>query len=436
MIKAVLHKHVMSKYPKMVVWGKLISITGSAQVLIQAIGFVSGIMIIRLLSTSEYALYTLANTMLGTMTLLSDGGINSGVMALGGRVWQDKVKLGIVMNTGMDLRRKFAIVSLVIAVPILFFFLKNNAASWLMSVLIVASLIPAFFTALSGSLLEIAPKLHQDIVPLQKNQIFSNIFRSILLGATIFIFPWAFIAILSGGLPQLWANIRLRKISSNYVDLSKKPDPEVRKEILTIVKRILPGAIYYCIYGQISIWLISIFGSTTAIAQIGALSRLTMILNLFSVLFAVLIIPRFARLPEQSIDLLSRFYKIQIGAILLNILIIFFVMLFPTQILSLLGNKYSGLNDEIILIMIGGCISLMVGITNSIVLSRGWVIFPAINIGLSVATQIVLLLVLDLSVMQNVLLFSIINYAITYIMLFLYFIIKNHKHVKSIKVAL
>src|SRR4051812_39271310 len=105
MIKGILHKHVTSKYPQMVEWGKLISITGSAQVLIQAIGFVSGIMIIRLLSTSEYALYTLANTMLGTMTLLTDGGINTGVMAQGGRVWQDKVKLGIVMNTGMDLRR-------------------------------------------------------------------------------------------------------------------------------------------------------------------------------------------------------------------------------------------------------------------------------------------------------------------------------------------
>jgi O-antigen/teichoic acid export membrane protein len=436
MIKDVLHKHVTSKYPKMVEWGKLISITGSAQVMIQAIGFVSGIMIIRLLSTPEYALYTLANTMLGTMTLLSDGGINTGVMALGGKVWQDKVKLGIVMNTGMDLRKKFAVVSLIIAIPILIVFLRHNEASWLMSILIIASLIPAFFTALSGSLLEIAPKLHQDIGPLQKNQILSNVFRAMLLGATIFIFPWAFIAILSGGLPQLWANIRLRKISSNYVDLDQKPDPVVRKEILTVVKKILPGAIYYCIYGQITIWLISIFGSTTAIAQIGALSRLTMILNLFTVLFTVLIIPRFARLPEYSTDLLSRFYKIQAGLLVLSIGIVFFVILFPTQILLLLGNKYSGLNTEIILITISSCLSMIAGVTNSILFARGWVMYPVVSIGVSMLAQIVLLFVLDLTNMQNVLLFSIINFVVAYVMLVLYFIIKNHKHVKSIKVAL
>jgi O-antigen/teichoic acid export membrane protein len=436
MIKSVFNKHVTSRYPKMVEWGKLISITGSAQILIQAIGFVSGIMIIRLLSTSEYALYTLANTMLGTMTLLSDGGINTGVMALGGKVWQDKTKLGIVMNTGMDLRKKFAVISLIIAVPILIVFLRHNDASWLMSVLIVASLIPAFFTALSGSLLEIGPKLHQDIGPLQKNQIFSNVLRAVLLGATIFIFPWAFIAILSGGLPQLWANIRLRKISSSYVDLDQQPDPVVRKEILTVVKKILPGAIYYCIYGQITIWLISIFGSTTAIAQIGALSRLTMILNLFTVLFTVLIIPRFARLPEYSTDLLSRFNKIQAGLIMLSIGIVSFVILFPSQILLLLGNKYSGLNTEIILITISSCLSMIAGVTNSILFARGWVMYPVISIGVSVLAQVVLLFVLDLTNLQNVLLFSIINSFVAYIMLVVYFIIKNYKHVKSIKVAL
>lgn len=71
-------------------WAKLIAITGSAQVMVQAIGFISGILVIRLLPTHEYALYTLANTMLGTMTLLADGGIATGVMSQGGKVWQDK----------------------------------------------------------------------------------------------------------------------------------------------------------------------------------------------------------------------------------------------------------------------------------------------------------------------------------------------------------
>jgi O-antigen/teichoic acid export membrane protein len=44
-------------------WLKLITVTGTAQVIVQAVGFLSGILVIRLLSVDEYALYTLANTM-------------------------------------------------------------------------------------------------------------------------------------------------------------------------------------------------------------------------------------------------------------------------------------------------------------------------------------------------------------------------------------
>src|SRR4051794_12896030 len=94
------------RYSRIFGWGKLITITGGAQAIVQGTGMLSGILIIRLLSTHQYAWYTLANTMLGTMTILSDAGISTGVMAQGGKVWQDKEKLGAVLATGLDLRRK------------------------------------------------------------------------------------------------------------------------------------------------------------------------------------------------------------------------------------------------------------------------------------------------------------------------------------------
>lgn len=81
------------KYDNVMQWSKLISITGSSQIAIQIINFVCGIFIIRHLTITEYALYTLAYTMLGSMDVLADGGIVSGVTAEGGKVWQEKVNL-------------------------------------------------------------------------------------------------------------------------------------------------------------------------------------------------------------------------------------------------------------------------------------------------------------------------------------------------------
>ena len=202
-------KSMISKYytvsnkEKVFGWVKLISITGGAQIIVQAIGLVSGILIIRLLPTHEYGLYTLANTMLGTMIILADGGISPGVMAQGGKVWQNSEKLGAVLATGLELRKKFAAISLIVSTPILLYLLLKQGASWVSAVLIVAALIPAFYAALSDALLEIVPKLHQTILPLQKNQIVVVVARLFLSGITLFAFPWTYVAILATAVPRI-----------------------------------------------------------------------------------------------------------------------------------------------------------------------------------------------------------------------------------------
>jgi O-antigen/teichoic acid export membrane protein len=183
-------------YARAVYWGKAISVTGSVQVLVQAAGLICGIWIIRLLPTKEYAFYTLANTMLGMMTTLADSGISNGVMVLGGRVWQDRKKLGVVLATGLDLRRKFAWGSLTVSVPVLAYLLMHQGAGWMETLFIILVLIPAFWAALSDSLLEIIPKLHQDIKPLQKNQLAVSTGRLLLSGLGLVLFPWTAAALL------------------------------------------------------------------------------------------------------------------------------------------------------------------------------------------------------------------------------------------------
>ncbi|UOQ67073.1 lipopolysaccharide biosynthesis protein [Hymenobacter volaticus] len=415
-------------YARALEWGKLITITGSAQIVVQAISFLCGILVIRLLPTQEYALYTLANTMLGTMVLLADGGISTGVLAQGGKVWQDRERLGTVLVTGLDLRKKFAIGSLLIASPILLWLLRHHGASWLMSVLLLLATIPTFLTGLSNTLLETAPKLRQDIAPLQKNQVGVNIGRLALLVLTIFIFPWAFVAILAAGLPQIWGNFRLKKISAGYADLTQKPDPEIRAAILKVVKRVLPGAVYYSASGQITVWLMSVFGTTAAIAQIGALSRLSTMLSLFTMLLMTLVIPRFARLSAGKAVLLTRYFQIQAGLLVLSIFIVGTVWMFPTQVLWILGKNYSGLNIELVLSIIGSCLNLITGISFSLVSSRGWATNPAITISLEIAAVIIGIMLIDVSTLKGAL---ILNIFISIMQALLYIIYGTLKITKS-----
>lgn len=408
-------------------WIKLITITGGAQLVVQFVGLISGIIVIRLLPTQEYGLYTLANTMLGTMVVLADGGISSGVMSQGGKVWQSKEKLGAVLATGLDLRKKFAMASLVVVIPALLYLLRHHNASWLMSTLILVSLIPAFYTGLSGALLQVAPKLSQDIGPLQKNNVISNVLRLLLTMVTVFAFPWAFVAIIAAGLSQLWANINLRKISASYADYKQLPDPAVRKEILSFVKRILPGSIYYCLSGQITIWLISIFGNTTAVAQIGALGRLAMMLSIFSALLSTLVIPRFARLPNDKNRLLKTFYLIQLGLFALGGIIICVVYLFPSQILWILGKDYSNLGTELLLSIAGSCLGLIAGSSFGLSTGRGWAINPLVSIPLTISAIIAGALLIDISSLIGILKFNLFVYLVEIVMYYVYCTIKMIK---------
>lgn len=391
----------------MLYWGKTISITGGAQVIVQAVGFLSGILVIRLLPVEDYALYTLANTMLGTMTVLSDGGISTGVMAQGGKVWQDKKKLGAVLQTGLVLRRKFASYSLIVSIPILLYLLITNGASWVTAVLIVLSIIPAFYAALSDSLLRIIPKLHQSILPLQKNQVAVGIYRLILTCLTLFAFPWAFVAVLAGGLPRLYGNIALRKISNNFIDTEQLEDKEVKKEILKVVKRVLPGAIYYSLSGQITIWLISVFGNATSVAQLGAIGRLAVLLTVIGTVFSTLFVPRFSR-SQNNPNLLTKKFLMSLGLLVFICLaIVGAFVLFSNQALWLLGDNYSELSSELVLSITGSCVGLITGFTFSLGSSRGWILNPIIYISISISTIIIGILLFNISTLSGILLFNI-----------------------------
>ena len=394
-------------YAKVFHWGKLISITGAAQITVQLVGLTCGILIIRFLSPNEYALYTLANMMFSTITVLAECDIATAVMAQGGKVWRDPKKLGVVLATGFGIRRILGICSILIVTPLLLYLLRHHGASWITSLLIIFSIIPAFFASLSDTLLEVPSKLTQDIAPLQKNQVQAGIARLLLTVITISIFPWAFIAILASGFSRMWANIGLRKISTAYVDWSQKGDAKIRKEILTFVKRILPMAIYYSFSGQITIWIISFFGSTSSIAEIGALGRLTAVIGFFSVLFGTLIAPRFARIVDSKQLLLSRYLQILFGLLLAFIGIVGLVWFFSAEVLWILGKNYYNLHFELLLSIIGSSLGLIAGSFYALNSSRGWIMNPVISVPINIASIILGVLLLNVSTLQGVLIFNI-----------------------------
>jgi O-antigen/teichoic acid export membrane protein len=387
-------------------WIKLLAISLVAQLGVQALAFLAGILVIRQLSTGEYALYTLANTTLGTMTLLADSGVAAGVTARAGQIWTDSQRLASVIGIGLQLRRKFATGSLAVVIPILFYLLHDHGASWIAATCVVVALLPAFFTALSGSLLEIPLKLRREVVPLQQVQLASNAIRLALLVVALALLPLAALAMACNAVGQIWANVRMRRLLPDVVGAPALPDPSDREALIGVVKRLLPGTVYYAFFGQITLWIVSAFGSTQSIAQVGALSRLAMALTVFSAVIGTLIVPRFVTLPADHRLLRARFLQIEVGVFLLGAVVVVAVWSFPRQALLILGHGYADLGSEVVLMAAGACLNLVAATLYALDNARGKIPAPYVYPVTGIAMTIVLAATLDVTTVAGVLIFN------------------------------
>lgn len=405
------HKH----YGSVVKWTKLLSITGGTQIIVQLCGLVSGFLLVKFMPVTEYAYYTVVNSMLGTMTILADGGIATGVIAYGGKVWQDKYKLGEVLATGISLRKIFAFFSLLVNVPILYYMLHNQGAQWWQILLMVGALIPAFYAAVSDSVLEIVPKLHQDIKPLQKNQLVVTIGRFVLSVVGVFLVPFTATALLATGLPRMYGNYKLRKITEKFIDTSAAPNAEVKKSILSIVKKRLPEAIYYSFTGQITIWLLTIFGNVTSVAQIGALSKMSLITTSFTIVAGMLIIPRFARLPNERGTILKKYIQGFVFSLVCLLFILFLLSFVSQYILMFFGKDYEGLDNELLLYFVGAIIGFMANFTYSLFSSRGWLMNPVFSISVNALSLAVCAYLIKVTSLEGAIFFGIANASIQFV---------------------
>ncbi len=395
---------------------------GGTQAAVQLLGFASGLLVIRLLAPEQYAFYTIANAVLGAMTVMADGGIGSGVMAHGGRVWHDRLKLGVVLSTGLGLRRKLALVVAIVALPILLALLRRQGAGWMQALLVSAAVYPLFLASMTGSLLEAVPRLHQNLLLLQTTQIYANLSRAILLVVFVTLWPLAVVAVFAAALPQWWNNWRLRAIAQSGADWQVPPDPEVREQLLAQLQRTLPASAFYAFSGQLTVWMITLFGQASSVAAVGALSRLVMVLGILTTTFGLLAVPRFARLPVEDHTRIRRRYW-QSQAVLCAACGVPVVALgcFPGFAVALLGPHYRGLEQEALLMALSGLAATLAGAAYSLAAARGIVAPPWKAIPISLALQLSLVLALPLDTIAGVIWLGLLSSAGQWILQVAYF---------------
>jgi len=207
---------------------------------------------------------------------------------------------------------------------------------------------------------------------------------------------------------QYWL---LRRYVATVVDLNAPENAEDRAAMRGFIRNQAANAIFFCLQGQITVFLISFFATrANSVAEVGALGRLAMIFAVLSNLLTNVFAPAFARC--QSPRRLRYQYAGIVGAVTaFSLLVVGAAAFFPSAFLFVLGSKYAHLEHELVLMVAGAVASALTGTFWALNSSRAWITGSWLYIPLTLATQAALIPFTDFTSVGGVLIFNLISAA-------------------------
>ncbi|HZB94240.1 MAG TPA: hypothetical protein VE397_22515 [Stellaceae bacterium] len=387
-------------------WGPALTKFLFVQIIVQALGALAGIIIVRTLDRQDYALYTISNSVASGLFWLANSGITYAVSGIGGRVWQDRDRLGQVLKTALKVSRSMLVLASIPMVLLLVWLLHSNGGSVpAIAVISLIVMLGAVIQLLSGVYV-IAPRLLGEFRFLQKLDLVAAASRLVLVAAASLIFldtPLAMVIAVAVAFAQ-WRVIR--RWCSRNVNLSVPPDAVIAAEMRTVARRQWSNELYYAFQGQISVFLLSLFGTAESVANLGALSRIGLLFAAMTATMQGIVLPRFARCQDPG--RLPRLYaQVLAGNIAFASLPVIAALIAPGPFLWLLGPKYSQLSFALLLIAISAAAGTLNGVAGALNAARAWVIPGWFLVPARLAIQLGLMAAIGVSTLPQVLWISI-----------------------------
>ncbi|MFW6217737.1 MAG: hypothetical protein ACOC4K_01960 [Verrucomicrobiota bacterium] len=387
-------------------WARLLTTYLFGQGGVQLLQLATGFLLINWLSKDNYASFTLVIAIQSATAVLVEMGVTQPLTALLGKRVDEPALAGRYIGASRYYRDRLLLAGAVLLIPV--FYLSADKAGWtpLQTALFwLWTVLTLTFRSWSG--------IYSCIVLLQQRlkanyalTLTSGGFRLLaIIAAHLLGFLSAQWAICFGAMQAAISGAGYRWITRKQV--AHPGDHRTlqgeKREILQLALPRAPSLVYFSLEGQIAIFLIAMFGSTSGIAEIGALSRLGMLLLLFNKAAHVLVNPYFAKLDSPRVaPMAGRLAVLSLG---LFALISGTSWFFPGLFLWVLGDGYQHLEFAVFLMMATSALHLVTRMLFTVVLARKYIFkwFPLADILPDILTLILCIAVYDLSTISGVL---------------------------------
>lgn len=395
---------------RLVQWTKIFSAYFSAQSVAQLLGIGAGILFIRYLPKEEFALYTLAFSVVSFFHFVTDLGSTSSLVHFRRKALTQGEDFAAYEAAVLSLRRSIFLlgsVAVVVAFPFLAIVKGFPALDAMLAGCAIAA---AVWFQLVSSIRLLTLRLHDR---------YGRSYRAELLGGAVRLGLAAVIVVSS--LLRAWLGVLAGAVASAVVAWAAR-DPQregspvsdltpYRKRVVRYLLPTLPSALYFSIQGPLVVWLAATFGDSTNIAEVGALGRLGLVVGLFSGLTSVVFVPRLALVTDPRHYRLRYFQYGAFMALLAGALL-GAAALAPDAFLFVLGPHYAGLYRELLLTVAGSGLTLLGGYAVAINFARSWNRWQGAAAGLLFLGQVAFVMLVPLGSTAGVLTFNALTAAL------------------------
>ena len=347
----------------------LVYLTG--QGLVQIISLSLGLLLLRWLNVDYYAQFSVAFGFQTTLGMLTDLGFAGTIIALVGSRGNDPNIVGAYIRSGRHLRNVMLACLTPVAAVVFVFIARQHHWPLLSSALLFISIVASIYFSGMVSYYGAPMLIRSRLSHYYRHQLAGAAFRIGVCAILYFshtLNAWTTSWTNAAGF--LLIGLLNARESRPFATLPEHHVPDITRQMVRYVMPNLPNIIFYALQGQISLFLISFFGQTRSIAEVGALGRLGQIFILLSGFNGAVIEPYIARLRDDRV--LKSFFIVFTGAASICTVICLIGFLEPRFLLLLLGAKYAALQRETGWLVLSSCIGYLATVAWTVCGARRW----------------------------------------------------------------
>ncbi len=404
-------------------WAGILSAYFTAQTLTQVTGLAAGLLLVRFMPVQQFALYTLANSIVTFFTFASDLGSTSSLLYFFQRAGKTGEDFQPYLHAVLSLRRGAFLIG---GAGILLAFPRSAAAKGFALgdvAAVTAALLLCVWFQIAAAVRLLALRLAGSLVRSYRAEVAGGTVRlvvALVMVAASLLRAWlgmlgaalgaAATATLAGLAPAARRPAAAPPLATAAGPATLPDLGPYRRQVLRYLLPSLPSALYFSVQGPLIVWLAATFGAARNIAEVGALGRLGLIVGMVSGLTGVVLLPRLARIVDDR--LYWRRY-LQYGGLLLAfaLALLALAMAMPGTLLLILGKQYAGLHRELVLVIAGAGLTLLGAYVIGVNFARSWNRWEALALLLLIMAQAGFVAALPLGTTAGVLRFNLLSAA-------------------------